>query len=190
MSLPSKNTKIQTSRMSPSASTTERGENARTAGAPPSASTTDGGPNARTAGAPLSASTTDRGESARTAGVPPSASTTSGAAGGTGGADEGTDAGKRKTREADKELLALLRETGLEKEVDLLAGHGVCCVQDVECLREEDLAKLGLRFRKLLDHVKSFQALVTRCLSEQDDRHGQGRSGVCNNPGHGQVSTT
>ena len=122
MSLPSKNTKIQTSRMSPSASTTERGENARTAGAPPSASTT------------------------------------SGAAGGTGGADEGTDAGKRKTREADKELLALLRETGFSKDVDRLAGHGVYCVEDVESLREEDLAKLGLRFRKLLDHVKSFQA--------------------------------
>jgi hypothetical protein len=135
MSLPSKNTKIQTSRMSPSASTTERGENARTAGAPPSASTTDGGPNARTAGAPLSVSTTDRGESARTAGAPPSASTTSGAAGGTGGADEGTDAGKRKTREADKELLALLRETGMEKEVVRLAGHRVYCVLNFVSVR-------------------------------------------------------
>ena len=82
----------------------------------------------------------------------------SGAAGGSGGAEGGTDAGKGKTREADKELLALLRETGMEKEVDRLAGHGVYCVEDVESLREEDLAKLGLRFRKLLDHVKSFQA--------------------------------
>jgi hypothetical protein len=82
----------------------------------------------------------------------------SGAAGGSGGAEGGTDAGKRKTREADKELLALLRETGMEKEVDRLAGHGVYCVEDVKSLREEDLAKLGLRFRKLLDHVKSFQA--------------------------------
>ena len=82
----------------------------------------------------------------------------SGAAGGSGGAEGGTDAGKGKTREADKELLALLRETGMEKEVDRLAGHGVYCVEDVKSLREEDLAKLGLRFRKLLDHVKSFQA--------------------------------
>jgi hypothetical protein len=107
-----------------------------------------------------------------------------GAAGGSGGAGGGTDAGKRKTREADEELLALLRETGLEKEVDWLAGHGVCCVQDVECLREKDLADLGLRFRKLLDHVKSFQALADSFLSHK------GSSGVCNHPGHGQVSTT
>ena len=82
----------------------------------------------------------------------------SGAAEGSGGAGGGSGAGKRKTREADGELLAVLRETRLEKEVDWLADHGVCCVQDVESLREEDLAKLGLRFRKLLDHVKSFQA--------------------------------
>jgi hypothetical protein len=77
----------------------------------------------------------------------------------------GTVADRRKTREACEELLAVLRETGLEKEVDWLAGNGVHCVEDVESLREEDLAGLGLRFRKLLDHVKSCWAQADAFLS-------------------------
>ena len=77
----------------------------------------------------------------------------------------GTVAGRRKKREADEELLAVLRETGLEKERDWLAEHGVRCVEDVESLREEDLAELGLRFRKLFDHVKSCRAQADAFLS-------------------------
>jgi hypothetical protein len=45
-----------------------------------------------------------------------------GAARGSGGAGGGTDSGKRKMREADEALLAALRETGLEKDVDWLVG--------------------------------------------------------------------
>jgi hypothetical protein len=85
-----------------------------------------------------------------------------GAAGGSGNAGGDTDVvgpGKRKTREADEALLAVLRETGFEKkEVDWLADNGVYCVEDVESLREEDLAKLGFRFRKLFEYVKSCRA--------------------------------
>jgi hypothetical protein len=67
--------------------------------------------------------------------------------------------GKRKTREGDEALLAVLRETGfVKKEVDWLAVHGVHRVEDVESLREKDLANLGVRFRKLIEYVKSCRA--------------------------------
>jgi hypothetical protein len=74
--------------------------------------------------------------------------------------------GKRKTREADEALLAVLRETGFEKkEVDWLADHGVHCVEDVESLREKDLANLGVRFRKLIEYVKSSRAQADAFVS-------------------------
>jgi peroxiredoxin family protein len=80
-------------------------------------------------------------------------------AGGSGGA------GKRKEREADEEWFAVLREMGMENDVHWLANRGVYCREDMESLREGDLEKLGFRFRKLLDHVKSFQAQTDPTLA-------------------------
>jgi hypothetical protein len=52
--------------------------------------------------------------------------------------------------------------------VDWLIDHGVYCVEDVESLREDDLAKLGVRLRKLLDHVKGCRAQADAFPSTMD----------------------
>ena len=77
--------------------------------------------------------------------------------GGTGGS---VNTGKRKTTETDKGLLSLLRATGLEQEAGHLAEHGFSCREDVLAMREEDLPRLGMRFRPLLEGV---QAVADAC---------------------------
>ena len=82
--------------------------------------------------------------------------------GGTGGS---VNTGKRKTTETDKGLLSLLRATGLEQEAGHLAEHGFSCREDVLAMREEDLPRLGMRFRPLLEGVESLrtQAVADAC---------------------------
>ena len=87
-----------------------------------------------------------------------------GGSGGSGGTSVGT--GKRKAAEPDEGLLSLLRATGLDNEAGRLAEHGVWSVEDAEQLREEDLPRVGLKFRRLLEHIKSLQAAATAFLSK------------------------
>jgi hypothetical protein len=51
--------------------------------------------------------------------------------------------------------MALLRKWGFEDETERLAENGVCKVEDLEFMKEEDVQKFGLRlkFRGLLQHV-------------------------------------
>ena len=78
--------------------------------------------------------------------------------GGTGGS---VNTGKRKTTETDKGLLSLLRATGLEQEAGHLAEHGFSCREDVLAMREEDLPRLGMRFRPLLERAYKLSRMPT-----------------------------
>jgi hypothetical protein len=61
----------------------------------------------------------------------------------------------QEARQKQQSLLALLREWKLEGEAERLAENGVCEIEDLEFMKDEDLAKFGLRlkFRGLLQHV-------------------------------------
>jgi hypothetical protein len=51
--------------------------------------------------------------------------------------------------------MALLSEWKLEDEAERLAENGVCEMEDLEFMKEEDVPKFGLllKFRGLLEHV-------------------------------------
>eukprot|EP00802_Teleaulax_amphioxeia_P007103 Tamp_07109.p1 GENE.Tamp_07109~~Tamp_07109.p1 ORF type:complete len:383 (+),score=76.91 Tamp_07109:663-1811(+) len=85
---------------------------------------------------------------------PPRGVEGSSSGGGTTGS-VGVGTGQPKSAEPDEALLSLLRATGLQSEAGRLAEHGVWSVADVDALREEDLPRLGMRFRRLLEHRRA-----------------------------------
>ena len=62
---------------------------------------------------------------------------------------------EQEASQKQQSLPALLREWNLEGEAERLAENGVCEMEDLEFMKDEDLAKFGLRlkFRGLLQHV-------------------------------------
>lgn len=99
------------------------------------------------------------------------------AAGASGGGTAGSvDTGKRKTTETDEGLLSLLRATGLEQEAGHLAEHGFSCRKDVVAMREEDLPRLGMRFRPLLEGVES---LRTQAVADAERASALAAGGRC-----------
>jgi hypothetical protein len=60
-----------------------------------------------------------------------------------------------RKRQVDEDVLALLREWELADEAERLAENGVCEMEDLEFMKEEDVQKFGLRlkFVGLLQHV-------------------------------------
>jgi len=109
---------------------------------------------------------------------------------------------EQESRQKQQSLLALLREWKLEGEAERLAENGVCEMEDLEFMKDEDLAKFGLRlkFRGLLQHVAEQQKKrVSDGNKEQNvaaDRLASGGNGdgsrleMHASPRHGDTTTS